>query len=141
MQHPQPLYRVQFLTVGGQLAETSGHISRHSVEEAAGLLYVLPVDGEGDVPLLYHTVGGVRHLVHQHGVVLRPVAVQIVVPAGDEDLLLKILPVEPLVVNGDLGGRTGVQGVEQLGVSQEYGCLVLFGSNRIVDIREADSLF
>ena len=97
------------------------------------------MDGQGDIPLLHHAVGGVGDLVHEHGVVLRPVAVQVVIPAGQQDLLPEVLPVEPLVVDGDLGGGAGIQGVEQLGIAQEHGGLVLLGGDGIVDIREPDS--
>ena len=121
------------------MVQAGDDIRGHTVEEGAGLFDAFPVDGQGDVPLLHHAVGGVGDLVHEHGVVLRPVAVQVVVPPGDQDLLLEVLPVEPLVVDGDLGGGAGVQGIEQLGVAQEHGGLVLLGGDGIVDIREPDA--
>ena len=122
------------------MAQTGGHVRRHPVEEGAGLLDALAVDGQGDVPLLHHAVGAVGDLVHEHGVVLRPVAVQIVILPGQEDLLLEVLAVEPLIVDGELGGGAGVQGIEQLRVAQEHGRFVLFRSDGVVDIREADGL-
>ena len=120
------------------MVQSGGHIRGHPVKESAGLIDVFPVDGQGDVSLLHHTVGGVGDFVHEHGVVLRPVAVQVIVLPGEQDLPLEVLPVEPLVVDGDLGGEAGVQGIEQLGVAQEHGGLVLLGGDGIVDIREAD---
>jgi len=63
-----------------------------------------------------------------------------IVPAGEQDLLLEVLAVEPLVVDGELGSRVGVQGVEQFGVVQEHGCFVLFRGNGVVDIGEAYGL-
>ena len=45
MQHPEPLHRIQLLAVGVQVAEAGGHIRRHPVEEGAGLLDALAVDG------------------------------------------------------------------------------------------------
>ena len=107
----QPFHGVQLLAVGAHMAEPGGHVRRHLVEEDPGLLN-LAVDGQGDVPFLDHAVGGIRYFVHQHGVVLCPVAVQVI--PGNEDLLLKVLAVEPLVVDGDLGGGSGVQGVPLL---------------------------
>jgi len=53
---------------------------------------------------------------------------------------IKVLAVEPLVVDGDLGGGAGVQRVEQFGVIQEHRRLVLFGGDGVVDIRKADAL-
>ena len=140
VQHPQAFHGVQLLAAGVQMAQTGGHVRRHPVEEGTGLLDIFTVDGQGDVPLLHHAVGGIRHLVHEHGVVLGPVAVQIIVLAGQQDLLLEILAVEPLVVDGELGGGAGVQGVQQLGVAQEHGRFVLFRSDGVVDVREADGL-
>ena len=108
----QPFHGVQLLAVGAHMAEPGGHVRRHPVEEDPGHLNALAVDGQGDVPFLDHAVGGIRYFVHQHGVVLCPVAVQVI--PGNEDLLLKVLAVEPLVVDGDLGGGAGVQGVPLL---------------------------
>ena len=138
VEHPEPLHRVQLFAVGVQVVQARGHVRGHPVKEGAGLFDAFPVDGQGNVSLLHHTVGGVGDLVHEHGVVLRPVAVQVVVLPGEQDLPLEVLPVEPLVVDGDLGGGAGVQGIEQLGVAQEHGGLVLLGGDGIVDIRETD---
>ena len=138
VEHPEPLHRVQLLAVGVQMVQPGGDVCRHPVEKCAGLLDALAVDRESDVPLLHHAVGAVRHLVHEHGIELGPVAVQVIVLAGDEDLLLEVLAVEPLVVDGELGDRTGVQGVEQFGITQEHGRFVLFGRDGIVDVGETD---
>ncbi len=140
VQHPETLHRVQLLAVGIQVAQTGGHIRRHPVEEGAGLLDVFAVNGQGDVPLLHHAVGAVGDLIHQHGVVLGPVAVQVIVLPRQQDLLLEVLAVEALVVDGELGGGAGVQGVQQLRVTQEHGRFVLFRGDGVVDVREADGL-
>ena len=113
MEDPQPFHGVQLLAVGVQMAQAGGDVRRHPVEKGAGLLDIFPVDGEGDIPLLHHAVGGVRHLVHEHGIVLRPVAVQVVVLPWNEYFLLKVLPVQAFIVDGDLGGGARVQGVQQ----------------------------
>ena len=110
----------------------------HPVEEGAGLVDVLLMDRQGDIPLLHHAVGGVGDLVHEHGIVLRPSVVQSIPLIGEQDLLLKVPAVEPLVVDGDLGGGAGVQGVEQVGVAQEHAGFVLLGCDGVVDIRESD---
>ena len=57
MQHPEPLHGVQLLAVGVQVAQAGGHIRCHPVEESAGLLDALAVDGQGDVSFLHHTIG------------------------------------------------------------------------------------
>ena len=140
VEHPQALHRVQFLAVGVQMIQPGGHIVYHPVKEGAGLFHALAVDGQGDIPLLGHAVGGVGDLVHEHGVVFGPVAVQRVVPPWKQDLPFKVLTVDPLVVDGDLGGRPGVQRVEQLGVVQEHGRLVLFGCDGVVNVAEPQGL-
>ncbi len=94
----------------------------------------------GDVPLLHHAVGRVGDLAREHGAVLSPVAVQEIPSGREKDGILKVLAVEPLVVDGDLRGGAGVQRIEQFGVVQEYRRLVLFGSDGVVDIRKADAL-
>ena len=140
VEHPQALHRVQLLAVGVQMIQPGGHIVYHPVKEGAGLFHALAVDGQGDIPLLGHAVGGVGDLVHEHGVVLGPVAVQRVILPGQQDLPFKVLPVDPLIVDGDLGGGPSIQRVEQLGVVQEHGRLVLFGCDGVVDVAEPQGL-
>ena len=122
------------------MVQPGGDIRRHPIKKGAGLLNGLAVDREGDVPLLNHAVGAVGDLIHQHGVVLRPVAVQVVVLAGQEDLLLEILAIEPLVVDGELGGGARVQGVQQFGIAQEHGRFVLLRGDGVIDVAEPDGL-
>ena len=95
---------------------------------------------DGDVPLLHHAVGRVGDLVREHGVVLGPVAVQEIPSGWEKDGILKVLAVEPLVVDGSLRGGAGVQRIEQFGVIKEHRRLVLFGGDGVVDIRKADAL-
>lgn len=106
--------------------EVGSHIMHGPVKKRPGLLRALAVDREGDIPLLHHAVGSVGGLVQKHGVVLRTVSVQMIVPARDEDLLFHIFPCDALVVDGDLGRRPGIQCIEQFGVIQEHRRLVLF---------------
>ena len=97
------LYGIQFLAVGVHVIETGDSIIDCAVEEGAGFLNVLLVDRQGDVALLYNAVRGVCHLIEQHGVVFCTEAVQIVSLGRDEDILLEVLAVDPLVIDGDLG--------------------------------------
>ena len=138
VEHTQPLHRVQLLTVGIQVIEPGSHIIHDPVEEGPGLLGRFLMGGYCDISLLHYAVGGVGDLVQQHGVVLRTAPVQMIPLGRDQDLLLKVAAVEPLVVNGDFGGRAGVQGIEQFRVAQEHGDLVLFGSDGVIDVGKAD---
>ena len=126
MEDSQPFHGIQLFTVGVQTMEVGSHIMHGPVKKRPGLLRALAVDREGDIPLLHHAVGSVGGLVQKHGVVLRPVSVQMIVPARDEDLLFHIFPCDALVVDGDLGRRPGIQCIEQFGVIQEHRRLVLF---------------
>ena len=116
MQDVETVCRVQFLAVGVQLIEPAGDVADDTVKKGPGLIYIFLMGGYGDVPLLHHAVGRVGDLVREHGIVLGPVSVQ-KIPAGREkDGFLEVLAVEPLVVDGDLGGRASVQRIEQFGI-------------------------
>ena len=52
--------------------------------------------------------------------------------------MLKVLAVQSAVVNADFRGGAGVQRVQQFGVAQEHGGLVLFGRDGVIDVGEAD---
>lgn len=106
-------------------------------EKHARLLHAPAGRRQRHVPLLRHAVAGVRHLLRQHGVVLPAIAVDGVAPAREQDLPLEVPPVEPGVVDGDLGGRTGIQRVEQLGIAEKHRGLVVLGRNGVVDVRKA----
>ena len=87
---------------------------------------------DGDVPLLHHAVGRVGDLVREHGVVLGLVAVQEIPSGWEKDGILKVLAVEPLVVDGSLRGGAGAQRIEQFGIVQEHLRLVLFGGDELI---------
>ena len=130
----QPLCCVQLLAAGIQLGKAAGDVIGDTVKEGAGFFDILLVGGHGDVPLLHHTAHGVCDLAREHGVILSPIAVQKVVPVWEEDGFLKILAVDPLVVDGDLGRGAGVQRIEQFGIVQEHRRLILFGGDGVVDV-------
>ena len=140
MEQPQALGCVQLLPSRAQGGQAAGYLPRHPVKEGPGLPHVLPVGGEGEIALLDHAVGCVSDLSGEHVVVLLPVTVQAVPLGGQEDGALEVLPVHPLVVDGDLGDGPGVQGVEQLRPPQEHGRLVLLGGDGVVDVGKADGL-
>ena len=96
--------------------------------------------GNGEIPLLHDTAGGVGDFVQQHLVVLLPVYVQIVALHGEQDGLLEPLAVDVLVLDGQLGGGPGVQGIQQIRIAEEHGGFVLLAGNGIVDVREANGL-
>ena len=140
MEDPQTFDGVQFLAAGVQFVEPAGNVIGNTVKEGLGLIHIFLVGGDGNVPLLHHAAHSVGDFVREHSVVLGPVSVQ-EIPAGrKENGFLEVLAIEPLVVDGDLGGGAGVQRIEQFGVIQEHRRLVLFGGDSVVDIRKADAL-
>ena len=113
VQNPQAFHGIQLITVGIQMAETSGYVSRYPVKKGTYFLDILAMDRKGNIPLLHHAVRRIRYLVHQHGIVLCPVAIQVIIPAWNQDFLLKILTVQAFVVDGDFGGRTSIQSIQK----------------------------
>ena len=103
VQYPQALHGIQFFTAGVHVGQAAGDIVGDPVKEGTGLLNVLLMGGDGDIPLLHHAVGGIGDLVREHGIVLRTVAVKEVAPGRQKNGFLKVLAVDPLVVEGDLG--------------------------------------
>ena len=140
MEDAQPFCGIQFLAAGIQLGKAAGNVIGDTVKEGAGFFDILLVGGHGDIPLLHHAAHGVCDLVREHGIVLRPIAVQKVVPVWEEDGFLKILAVDPLVVDGNLGRGAGVQRIEQFRIVQKHRRLILFGGDGIVDVRKPDAL-
>ncbi len=114
MKDSEPLHSVQFLAAGVHAVQAGDRVVDRAVEKGACFLNVLLMDGQCDAALLHHTVGGVRHLIQQHGVVLRPGPIQIISLGRDEKLLFEVPTVDPLVVDGDFGRRAGIQSVQQL---------------------------
>ena len=68
------------------MAQTGGDVIHRPTKKSPGFFDVLLVGRDCDVALLHHTVGGVRNFIQ---------------------------PVQALIVDGDLRGGAGVQGVEQ----------------------------
>ena len=136
MKDAEAFHGVQFLAAGVHVIEAGDSVVNCAVKERAGFLNILLVDGQGDVALLHDTVGGVGHLIEQHGIVLCPETVQIVTLGRDENILFEVLAVNPLVVDGNLCGGAGIQRVQQFRVAEEHRSLIFFGRDSVVDVAE-----
>ena len=136
----KPLRGIQFLAAGIQMTQAGCDVIYRPVKKSPCLLQALSVGGEGDIALLHHAVGGIRHLTQQHGIVLRPFPIQAIPPEREQNVPLKVSAVETPIVDGDLGGGAGIQCVQQLRVAKEHRCLVLLGSNGVIDVTEAQGL-
>ena len=139
MQATKPIHSVQFLRAGRKVGKPCEDIPGDPGEEGAGFLDVFLMHRDGDVPFL-HDAGSAGDLGYQHLIVVLAVSVQIVPTQGDEDGALEVLPVDPLVVDGDLGGSPGVQGVEQFRVVQKHLGFIALAGYGIIDIREPNAL-
>ena len=135
MEDPQALMVVQGLGPAVQLAETLGQVDVHPLEKGAGLVDVLPGDGDRDV-LILNKIVALQRLLGEDAVVLLPVLVQAVPFQPHEDAVLEIGAVETAVVDGDFGGGPGGQAVEHAAVGQEHFLLVLMGRHGVVDVRK-----
>ena len=140
MEDTKPLRGIQFLAAGIQMAQAGCDVIHRPVKKGLCLLQALSVGGEGDVAILHHAVGGIRHFTQQHGIVLRPFPIQAIPPEWEQDVPLKVAAIETPIVDGDLGGGTGIQRIQQLRVAEKHRCLVLFGSNGVIDVAEAQGL-
>lgn len=55
---------------------------------------------------------------------------------GHENGLLEFRLVEPAVVDGDFGGRAGIQTAQQFGVGEEHEFLILPAGGKVVYVGE-----
>ena len=140
MKDAKPLHGIQFLTAGVHVIESGSHIIDCAVKKSTGFLDIFLMRRQGDITLLHHAVGGIGNLIQQHGVILRPSAVQKISVSRNEDLLFKVAAVQALIVDGDFCSRASIQRVQQFGIAEKHSCLILFGCNGVVDIAESQCL-
>ena len=140
MEDAEALHGVQLLAAGVHVIEAGSHIIDCAVKKSTGFLDIFLMCRQSDITLLYHAVGGIGNLIQQHGVILRPSAVQKISASGNEDLLFKVAAVQALVVDGDFCSRAGIQRVQQFGIAEKHSCLIFFGCNGVVDIAESQCL-
>ena len=135
MENPQPFRRVQLHAFGAESRKMGRQVSTHTGKVGSCVLDVLFSHRNGDIFLLHNAVG-TGGLIQQHLVILPAVHIPAVAAQGHENRLLKISPVQTAVVNGDLGGGSGVQTVQQLRVVQEHDLFVLQTGYLVVDVRK-----
>ena len=110
-------------------------VSAHTGKIGAGFFDILFSHRDGDILLLHDTVRA-GSFIQQHLIVLPTVHIPLITAHGHENGLLKIGLVQPTVVDGEFRGRTRIQAVQQFGVGQEHGFLVLPAGHLVVDIRK-----
>ena len=112
-QQAEAVWRGQLRRHRAELGEMRDQVSADAGEVGAGLIDVPLDDADGQIPLPHHTVTGAGDLGAQHLVEFFAVVVEGVAVQGQQHRPLEILLVDAAVVDGDLGRRAGVQGVEQ----------------------------
>ena len=114
-----------------------GHqICTHTGEVTAGLIRIALYHADGQVAFPHDAVAGAGDLGGQHFIKFVAVFIQPVIPVGQQDTALKFCFVDAAVINRDFGRGTGIEGIQQFGVIEEHGRLVLFARNGIVDVGE-----
>ena len=135
VEHPQLFGGVQLGTLGAEGGEMSNQVSADPGKVGAGFLDVLFADRHRDIFLLHDAVGA-GSLVQQHLIIFPAVHIAGIAPHGHQNRLLKICPVKPAVVDGDLRCRSGIQTVQQLRVGKKHLLLVLAACHKVVDVGE-----
>ena len=111
MEHPQLFGGVQLGTLGAEGGEMSDQVGADPGKVGAGFFDVFLADRHRDILLLNDAVGA-GGLIKQHLIVFPAVHIAGVALHGHQDRLLKICPVQPAVVDGDLRCRPGIQTVQ-----------------------------
>ena len=137
VENAQPLNGVQGHTLGTQVCEMGGQIRSDSRKICPCFLDVLLGHGDGNILFLRDAVCSGR-LVQEHIVIFFAVLIQPVLLHGHQDGFLKIRPVQPVIVDGDLRGSSAVQAVQKLRVCQKHALFVLAARHQIVDVRESE---
>ena len=135
-QQPQPVWRGQLRRHRAELGEMRDQVSADAGEVGAGLVDVPLDDADGQIPLPHHAVAGAGDLGAEHLVEFFAVVVEVVAVQGQQHRPLEVLLVDTAVVDGDLGRRAGVQGVEQGAVVEEHRHFVVFIGDGVVDVGE-----
>ena len=133
VEHPQLFGGIQLGTLGAEGGEMGDQVGTDPGKVGAGFFDVLFADRHRDIFLLNNAVGA-GGLVQQHLIVFPAVHIAGIAPHGHQNRLLKICPVQPAVVDGDLRRRPGIQTVQQLRVSKEHLLLVLSACHKVVDV-------
>ena len=133
VEHPQLFGGIQFGTLGAEGGEMGNQVCAHTGKVGAGFFDVFLADRHRDILLLNDAVGA-GGLVKQHLIVFPAVHIAGIAPHGHQDRLLKICPVQPAVVDGDLRCRPGIQTVQQLRIGKEHLLLVLTACHKVVDV-------
>ena len=133
VEHPQLFGGVQFGTLRAEGGEMGDQVSADPGKVGAGFFNVLLADRHRDIFFLNDAVGA-GSLVQQHLIVFPAVHITNIAPHGHQNRLLKICPVQPAVVDGDLRRRPGIQTVQQFRIGKEHLLLVLTACHKVIDV-------
>ena len=114
---------VQFLALGTQVAEMGNQPVSGTQEIIPCVLHVFPVYRDRHIQLPDHAVGS-HCLFHKHVVDFLPVLIQTVILLRDKDCLFQFLFVQPADNDSQLGGRSAVKEVKDIGILQKHRFLI-----------------
>ena len=134
----QPFHGVHGAAGGAKGGKVGRKVCFHTGEETPGGIYILFTDGDGDELLLDNTIA-IGGLVQKHLVVFLPVVVQAVPLHGHENGLLEVDLAHAVVEDGDFGGGSAVQAVDDGAIAPKHLLLVRLRCHLIVNIREAEA--
>ena len=139
VENAQPLNGVQGHTLRAQICEMGGQIRSDSRKICPCFLDVFLRHSDGNILFLRNAVCSCC-LVQEHIVIFLTVLIQPVLHHGHQDGFLKIRPVQPVIVDGDLRDSSAVQAVQKLRVCQKHALFILTACHQIVDVRESEGL-
>ena len=133
----QPLHGIHGSAGGAKGSEVGRKVCFHTGKEAPGGIHILFADGNCQKFLLDNAVA-IGGLVQKHLVVFLPVVVQAVPLHGHEDGLFKVDLAHLMVEDGDFGGSSAIQTVDEGRVAPEHLFFVRLRGHLIIDVREAE---
>ena len=139
MKHTELFCGIHFRDLGSQSGKAGGQLCAHTGKVGSGILNILFTDRYRNILLLNDAVTA-RGLAHDDIVVLHTVVIQIVIFQLHQNRIRKVFSIEMPVVQGDLGGSTAVQTVNQRCIRQKQLLLCFLRCHHIVDVRELKSL-
>ena len=139
VEYPELFCGIHFRDLGSQSGKTGGQLCAHTGKVGSGILNILFTDRYRNILLLNDAVTA-RGFTHDDIVVLHTVVIQIVIFQLHQNRIRKVFTIEMPVVQGDLGGSTAVQTVNQRCIRQKQLLLRFLRCNHIVNIRELKCL-
>ena len=139
MEQPQLFRGIHLREPCPQSGEPGGQLRAGSGEVGTGILDGLFAHRNGHIFFL-HNAAAAGAFFHDHIVIFLTVIIQSIAPQLHENRILKIFPVQVPVIQGNLGGSTAVQTVDQCCIGQKQILLGFLRRHHVIDVREFEGL-